>query len=103
MWIELVLAAVSAAGAPDGVRENCAEDWPDDYTMQEFCISQQVEAAQRMVPVVERYGGSDNDSPEARALKKCANDWQKGDGFDFTMVEFCWKQQSEALERLRNR
>lgn len=102
MGIALLLAAVFAAGEPNGVRENCAADWPDDYSMQEFCINQQVEAAQRLNAVIERYG-TKGETAESRVLDKCASDWQKGDGFDYTMVEFCWNQQAEALNRLRNR
>lgn len=102
MGIALLLATVLAAGVPEGVKEYCAEDWPNDYSMQEFCVDQQTEAALKLKAVIERYQGAPN-SPEYRALGKCVEDWEKGTSYDFTMVEFCWNQQVEAMNRLRNK
>ncbi|MDX8517972.1 hypothetical protein RFN30_07015 [Mesorhizobium sp. VK23D] len=77
------------------IRANCAAEWQGDYSMQEYCINQQVEALQAMKPV------ADSATPvEREILGKCANEWRKPAGYDYRMVKYCYEKQIEAYKRL---
>jgi len=77
-----------------GVAESkCREDWPTDYRMQQYCISQQSEGAQKL----SLGAPSEVDSSAFRVIRgKCAEDWPR----DFRMREYCEKQQYDGYRAL---
>ncbi|WP_214470665.1 hypothetical protein [Mesorhizobium sp. dw_380] len=63
--------------------------------MQEFCINNQIESYNHLV---QTHNGSQNGDEKAM-LVKCLGDWKTAAGSDWSMVEFCYKDQHEAYER----
>lgn len=75
------------------IRRNCAREWPDDYSMRNYCIKQQREA----LAILKK--GRPHDIPEdvfARIRSKCAAEWPE----DYTMRQYCEKQQFDAYREL---
>ena len=62
-------------------------NWPDDYTTQEFWINKQIEAYHYMLTIPE----SD------RIKKKAQRDWP----LDFSTQQFWFNQQIEAIQRIK--
>ncbi|AEH88200.1 hypothetical protein [Mesorhizobium opportunistum] len=103
-WTKVMAAAFVAllptqkaiSGGSDDVRANCADDWPNNYQMQEFCIQQQQGAA----ATVSRYISQPLAGAEKDVMLQCANDWQLQRGYNWQMVLFCFEQQNAARKRL---
>jgi hypothetical protein len=75
------------------IRSCCESQWPDDYTMRNYCISQQREA----VDALKR--GRPDDIPQgvfAGIRSKCAADWPE----DYNMRLYCEKQQIDSYRDL---
>lgn len=71
----------------------CREEWPTDYRMQKYCVSQQSEGAQTL----SLGAPTDVDSTAFRVIRgKCAEEWPR----DFKMRAYCEKQQYEGLRAL---
>ncbi|TIM94398.1 MAG: hypothetical protein E5Y34_30920 [Mesorhizobium sp.] len=91
--------AFADADTMAGIKAACTADWPGDYSMQEFCINNQVESYNHLVQI---NNGNQNDDEKAM-LGKCLGDWKTATGSDWSMVEFCYKDQHEAYERLNGK
>lgn len=78
----------------------CESEWPNDFRMQKHCTDTQSAAAARMTPIIERskQAGYEEDK---QIIGACANEWRAGDGFNFQMVEHCWKTQSKARDAMK--
>lgn len=100
--VATVIATTSIASADAdtmvGIKAACTAEWPGDYSMQEFCINNQVKSYNHLVQIK----NSGQNGEEKGMLVKCLDDWKTATGSDWTMVEFCYKNQHEAYERLGN-
>lgn len=68
------------------LKAKAKRDWPDDYSVQEYWINEQIEAYHYMLTI------PDND----RIKKKAQRDWP----LDFSVQKYWYAQQLEAKERL---
>jgi hypothetical protein len=99
----------NSGGQPSGIKGFCANKWPSDYQMREYCEKQQIEGNQELFAIAEKNGlvknGSLSASPKGNAIEKifirCMNKWEKDQfkTYDFTMVVYCVKQQIQAYRR----
>lgn len=77
----------------------CVTDWPDDYSMQAYCLRQQIEGYAAVArgpssPLVTIT------TEESRVIaQRCSFDWPH----DFSMQAYCQGQQVEGLAFIRNR
>ncbi|TPK65564.1 hypothetical protein FJ546_10285 [Mesorhizobium sp. B2-4-19] len=96
MLVPFILGAGAAVadektGAMADIKANCKTEWATDYSMQEYCISQQVEA----INAVSKIYKSPLSFDEKGMMDKCLSEWSKPRGADWTMVEYCYNQQHE--------
>lgn len=78
------------------IRRHCEREWPDDYTMRNYCLKQQREA----LAVLEQ--GRPDDIPEevfAGIRSKCANEWPE----DYNMRRYCEQQQFNSYRELEDK
>ena len=68
------------------LKAKAKEDWPDDFTTQEFWLNEQVDAYEYMLTI-------DNNSIKAKAQR----DWP----LDFSTQKFWYNEQIEAQERMK--
>lgn len=85
----------------DVVKSYCADQWPTDFRMQQYCFNQQVEAVAELAPLYKLYGSSEG-SKEWIALAKCSSDWEKPafKTYDYRMVLYCFRRQKEAIDAM---
>ena len=82
----------------------CADKWKEDYTMVKYCRDKQNKSFERMMKRREtrkelEIGGS----PYGRILINCMKKWQvSAYSYDWTMVEYCNKNQTDAYLETRN-
>lgn len=69
------------------LKRKASNNWPDDYTTQEYWINEQIEAYHYMLTI------PNND----RIKKKAQNNWP----LDFSTQQYWYNEQIEAKERLR--
>nr|WP_315152337.1 hypothetical protein [uncultured Flavobacterium sp.] len=69
------------------LKAKAKRDWPDDYSVQEYWINEQIEAYHYMLTI------PDND----RIKKKAQRDWP----LDFSVQKYWYSEQLEAKERLK--
>jgi hypothetical protein len=84
------------AGAAKIIERHCESQWPDDFSMRDYCINQQEQA------LAELRRGRPADVPEdvfQRIRTKCAREWLN----DFSMRHYCEEQQFKAYRNLQNR
>ena len=92
-----------------GVKGYCANKWPNDYQMREYCENQQIEANQELFTIAEEKGLVKNGHLSASAtgttaekiINRCMNKWEQKrfQTYDFPMVVYCIKQQFNAYNR----
>jgi hypothetical protein len=73
----------------------CAEEWPSDYRMRDYCVKQQTEGARAL----DKSPPSDVDSTAFKVIRgKCAEEWPR----DFKMRVYCEGQQFEGYRSLKS-
>lgn len=73
----------------DVAEDNCREEWPTDYQMQQYCMKQQSEGAQKLA----LGAPAEVDASAFQVIRgKCAEEWPR----DFNMREYCEKQQYDG-------
>jgi len=92
-----------------GIREFCANKWPNDYSMREYCENEQGKANRKLFDIARKKGLVKNDrlsvSPKGgdheKIIIRCMNKWEKSrfQTYDFTMVVYCIEQQFEAYDK----
>lgn len=87
-------AEAAAERVMDGIRMQCAEKWPDDYSMRNFCVEKETDG---LINVSE-YGIGDDIS--VRCLLKWSNGDVESDDFfssvSWSMVDYCIEKENEA-------
>ena len=96
------LAFVGVAVADDGddmIRVLCAKKWPEDYSMQVYCINQEVEAKQALFDLMDDFPAG---TEPLLILMRCYTKWTEPVGkIEHRMVLYCYHQQLAAYESLR--
>lgn len=78
------------------IKEDCAREWPSDYSMQAYCVDKQISAVKtlqaRVVPDM---------PPEVfdKIRKKCKEEWPH----DYAMQDYCETKQVNAWRSLQQR
>jgi hypothetical protein len=76
------------------VKAKCSEEWPADYTMENYCNHQQQEAAQQL----SEGAPSDVGAGAFQVIRgKCAGEWPR----DFQMRAHCEREQFEGVRSLQ--
>ena len=93
----LAAPAVALGGQiEETIAARCVAKWGDDYSMVEYCIKQQAEAANEVAEIKRTASGE-----PLKILERCFAKWyDDGEGADWPMVLYCWDKQMDAWERL---
>ncbi|WP_341888552.1 toll/interleukin-1 receptor domain-containing protein [Variovorax sp. YR752] len=84
------------AASDEIIAQHCEREWPDDFSMREYCVTQQQEAVQKL------RQGRPSDIPEDvfhKIRRKCAREWPD----DFSMRQYSEEQQIAAYRKLHVR
>ena len=91
LFVLFVFAFLGPAHAGDAtwneqnVKLHCANEWPNDFSMQDYCVSQNKSGYRGYMALA-----SGNKDPEMKpAFSNCQAEW----GIQWDMVEYCAKQQ----------
>lgn len=76
-------------------REQCRQEWPADFTMQEFCLKAQAKGMLQFKAVAETMGKGFEPT-----LEKCTEEWTKNRIPDWMMIGFCATSQAGAWQRM---
>jgi len=92
-----------------GTEEFCADKWPNDYRMRNYCQEQQNEGNQQLFSIAESKGlvknghlsASPNGGDYEKIIYQCMTKWKvsRFDTYDYKMVVYCIKQQFEAYTK----
>lgn len=78
------------------IEQHCEREWPDDFAMREYCVTQQRDAVEKL------RRGKPLDIPEdvfQTIRRKCAREWPD----DFSMRQYSEEQQIAAYRSLKAR
>ena len=90
-------AVVEAQGV---LRARCSQQWPADFSMQEYCIEQQQEGARKVSAWTSSPAVAGD--PQLRAVVvACDEKWTDAHGRNWPMIDYCIEQQVGAYRRLR--
>lgn len=76
-------------------RQFCAEEWPDNFEMQAYCLKQQAAGMLQFKAVSDELG-----KPIEKALEQCTEEWTKDRLPDFAMIGYCATRQAEGYKAL---
>lgn len=77
------------------IERKCAEEWPSDFSMRNYCSTQQQDA----ISTLRRGKPNDVGADAFRIIRgKCADEWPR----DFTMRAYCETQQYEGYRSLQS-
>lgn len=93
------LTQAQAAEHEDNIKQHCTQKWGTDYSMIEYCMDRQLQAAQVRVNL---YHDEIREDPDrVMMMMACLEKWSWPQGdHDWEMVNYCYEQQSEAYQRL---
>jgi hypothetical protein len=100
LLVGLALAlGLSCARADVGsdIRSLCEREWPDEFSMQEFCIKEETSshaAVQRI-----RASTLDTHPVGSKIHRKCLKEWTE-DLTEWSMVKFCLVEEVGSYNRL---
>jgi hypothetical protein len=76
-------------------RAYCERTWPNNFSMQEYCLKQQAAGMLAFKDASDSIG-----KPLEKALEQCTEDWTKDRLPDWEMVGMCASKQAEAYRNL---
>jgi hypothetical protein len=101
----LLISSLSTGFA--GSKEFCSKKWPNDYSMQEYCIEKQRKATVEILKLLASYGITEQNTGGTLKLNPppagdkyrtlfidCLSKWET----DKVMLLFCFEKQVEALQ-----
>lgn len=100
----LILGAVPATTADPvaaKVKARCTRQWPGDYEMQLYCYNQQAAASKEITTLIAVLDVIADEKTAAMILTSCADKWADGDTYDYEMLAYCLRQQTEAYRALK--
>jgi hypothetical protein len=74
----------------DLAKQHCAGEWPNDFSMQNYCLKGQAEGMLRFKAASDTIG-----KPLEKALEKCTEQWTKARVPDWSMIGYCAKNQAD--------
>lgn len=77
-------------------KQFCAQDWPDNFEMQAYCLRQQAAGMLQFKAVSDELG-----KPIEKSLERCTEEWTKNRVPNFAMIGYCATRQAEAYRSLR--
>lgn len=81
------------------IKAFCVDKWPNDFRMQEHCLSKQgdgLDGLMRHVERLERLG----EPALATIIVTCDEKWSRGPLKDYVMIDHCVSEQVAAMDRL---
>ena len=90
-------ATVAESDTMAKIRKFCEQEWPVDYSMQDYCINGQVKGANA---TIDGWNAASEGSAEQGIYSRCYEEWTKGDLTDWSMVDYCADRQLEAYRKL---
>ncbi len=101
----LLIALALAQAAPFDVKgnyiemakEHCRREWPDNFSMQSYCLKREAEGMIAFKRVNDELG-----KPLERALEKCTKEWTKDRLPDWSMIAYCAKRQAEGYREVNS-
>ena len=92
-------SGAQAENSEANIGQLCHEEWPNDFSMEEYCQNNQREDLQAFRRLVLQYrGSSDFIDP---IVRRCTEEWTKGSVLiDYSMVDYCTRNEVEAAQRL---
>lgn len=81
----------------------CKNEWPSDFTMEEYCRKRQAEGITSLTQRVDTYKASGGNAQVLNdILQKCGQEWWNATAraLDYSMWDYCVKQQIEAAKRM---
>jgi hypothetical protein len=97
--LALLAHPVSAEDVGDWIKQRCTRDWPNDYSMQVFCIRQQIEGAKEFRQLA---NGEASNGDLRGILATCLEQWG-GDAknADWPMISYCYREQRGAWQTMK--
>ena len=105
IFISLLFANFAIAGT----EEYCADKWPDDYRMRNYCQEQQNEGNRKLFSIARDKGlvkdgklsASPNGEDYEKIIYQCMSKWElaRFNTYDYKMVVYCIDQQFEAYAK----
>jgi len=89
--------SIARAEVGSDIRSLCEEEWPDEFSMQEFCIKE--ETASHAAVQRARSSSIDAHPIGTKIFKKCLREWT-GELTEWSMVEFCLEEEVGSYNRL---
>ena len=96
-----------------GTEEFCANKWPDDYRMRNYCQEQQAEAKQQLFLIADskgliknsRLSVSPNGNEYERIIYQCIKRWRvsRFGTYDYRMLVYCIEKQIEAYVKIKQK
>lgn len=72
------------------IERMCANNWPADQRMQDYCIKNQTQALNKLSKMTQMYQPG---TRERKVMQGCSNVWKKGDTYDYRMILYCVENQ----------
>jgi len=72
------------------IQRMCADSWPSDQRMQEYCVKNQTAALNKLSEMTQMYQPG---TRERKIMQGCSNVWKKGDAYDYRMILYCVQNQ----------
>jgi hypothetical protein len=95
----LCLAASTIAHADEaaGIRGYCEKQWPDEFSMQEYCIKEETKSYSSLRR--KNFAADDAHPVASRIFKKCLKEWTE-DQVEWSTVEYCVDEEVDSYNRL---
>lgn len=77
-------------------KTHCMAEWPDDLSMQAYCLRKATAGASTFAAITARHQGN---PAMQRALARCIEEWSD-DSIDWSMIAYCAGKQEAALQEL---
>ena len=105
----IIVPLIMTNFAMAGTEELCADKWPNDYRMRNYCQDQQNGGNQELFSIARskglvkdgRLSASPNGGDYEKIIYQCMSKWEsvRFDTFDYRMVVYCINQQFEAYAK----
>ena len=97
-WLCCVgLHGAIALSFEENIRVFCEQKWPDEYSMQEYCIDKEHDGLASSLSFIER---NRNHSVSNRIYKFCSDKWTDNNIIEWSMVAYCLDTEASSFNRL---
>lgn len=76
------------------IKEQCKDKWGSDFSMQEYCINKEREAAEHVDKI---RNNNSTGTTESDILESCVGEWPS----EYSMMEYCYEKQYTSYKNLQ--